>query len=139
MASLAVHRGGSVPFSGLMEGKEFTRRACVMGNWSRFVRPGFVRVEATPSPRTNVLVSAFYDPATKRIVVVIVNLRDKELVQEISIINGNLPSAFTEWTTSDSLALKQSGSLAITSKGMVTVILPAHSVKTLISGLPAIR
>ena len=121
------------PYSGLMEGKEFTRRACVMGNWSRFVRPGFMRVEATPSPRTNVLVSAFCDPVTSRLVIVLVNLRDIELQQEVSITNGKLASTFTVWTTSDALALKQSGSIAVSPKGMIVAILPARSVTTLVS------
>jgi glucuronoarabinoxylan endo-1,4-beta-xylanase len=121
------------PYSGLMENNKFTRRGCVMGNWSRFVRPGFVRVEATPSPRTNILVSAFCNQATGRLVIVLVNLRDNQLQQEGFITNGTLPSAFTVWTTSDTLALKQSGSIPVSRKGMFRLMLPARSVTTLVS------
>jgi glucuronoarabinoxylan endo-1,4-beta-xylanase len=118
-----------------MEGKEFTKRACVMGNWSRFVRPGFVRVEATPSPQANVLISAFCDQTTHRVVIVIVNLGNIELEQKILITNGTLPSTFTLWTTSDSLALEQTGNQTVSPKGMIKVILPPGSVTTLVSGI----
>jgi len=124
---------GPYPYSGLMEGKEFTRRACVIGNWSRFVRTGFVRIEATPSPRPNVLVSAFSDPSTKRLIIVLVNMGDLDIQQQMSIINGALPSSFTVWITSDALALKQSGIQEITSKGKFTITLPSRSVTTLVS------
>ena len=43
-------------------------RAYVLGNWSKFVRPGFVRVAATPLSQDYVYASAFHDPASGRIV-----------------------------------------------------------------------
>jgi O-glycosyl hydrolase len=52
------------------------------------------------------------------------------------IANGTLPATFTVWTTSDALALKQSGSLAVSSDGTFTATLPARSVTTLVSDLP---
>jgi glucuronoarabinoxylan endo-1,4-beta-xylanase len=123
-------------YSGMMIGREMTHRGWVIGNWSRFVRPGFIRVEATASPQDGVLLSAFSDPATTRMVVVIVNTRDMDLSQDVSITNGALPAAFTAWVTSGTLSLEQSGSLAVTKKGLVTVPLPARSVTTLVSVLP---
>ena len=41
---------------------QVTRRAYALGNWSRFVRPGFVRVDATPSPQTWVYVQRIHRP-----------------------------------------------------------------------------
>lgn len=124
------------PYSGLMDGKELTRRAWVLGNWSRFVRPGFVRVEATPSPQNGVSASAFSDAGTRRLVMVLVNTRGLDLPQDVSIANGRLPATFTVWTTSEALALRQSGSLAVSSDGTFTATLPARSVTTLVSDLP---
>jgi glucuronoarabinoxylan endo-1,4-beta-xylanase len=121
---------------GLTDGKDFTRRAWVLGNWSRFVRPGFIRIEATPSPQTGVSVSAFSDPATSRLVIVFVNARDLDLTQKVSIANGTLPATFTAWITSDVLALKQSGSMAVSPDGTFAATLPARSVTTLVSDLP---
>ncbi len=124
------------PYSGLTDGKNLTRRAWVIGNWSRFVRPGFVRVEATASPQPGISASAFSDPATSRLVIVLVNTRDLDLRQAVSIANGKLPTAFAVWTTSDTRALEPSGRLAVSADGTFTTTLPARSVTTLVSDLP---
>ena len=124
------------PHSGLRDGKGLTRRAWVIGNWSRFVPPGFLRVEATPSPQAEASVSAFSAPATSRLVIVLVNTQAFDLTQGVSLANGKSPDTFTVWTTSDALALKQSGRVAVAPNGTFTVTLPARSVTTLVSDLP---
>lgn len=95
-----------------------------------------MRVEATPSPQHGVSASAFADPATGRLVIVLVNKQDLHLPQAVSIANGTLPAAFAVWTTSDALALEKSGSLAISSDGTFTATLPGPIVTTLVSDLP---
>lgn len=121
---------------GLTDGRNFTKRAWVLGNWSRFVRPGFVRIEATPLPRKGVLVSAFNDPKTSRLIIVLVNSRNHDLQQHLSVVNGKSPATYTVWTTSDELALEQTGSLSVSRDGTLTATLPARSVTTLASELP---
>ena len=123
-------------YSGLMVGKELTPRGWILGHWSRFVRPGFVRVEATASPQAGILLSAFTDPATNRMVVVLVNTGGTDMPQDITVTNGMPPATFTAWVTSATMSLQQSGSLDVSRKGNVTATLPAHSVTTLVSGLP---
>ncbi len=121
---------------GLTDGTNLTRRAWVIGNWSRFVRPGYLRVQATPSPQAAISVSAFSDPATGRLVVVLVNQKSRDLQQAISVGNGLAPASFAIWTTSDAVALENTGSLAISADGTFTVALPAQSVTTLVSDIP---
>jgi O-glycosyl hydrolase len=65
-----------------------------------------------------------------------VNAQDINLLQDVSIANGALPNTFTIWTTSDTQALKQSGSLSVSSVGTFTATLPARSVTTLVSDQP---
>ena len=48
-------------------------RAWVLGNWSRFVRPGFVRVSVTAAPQNNIYLTAFTKADDGRVVVVAVN------------------------------------------------------------------
>jgi O-glycosyl hydrolase len=62
--------------------------------------------------------------------------KELNLLQDVSIANGTLPNTFTVWTTSDALALKQSGSLSVSSAGTFTATLPARSVTTLVSDQP---
>jgi glucuronoarabinoxylan endo-1,4-beta-xylanase len=131
-----INPTNSTTNDGLTDGRDFTRRAWVLGNWSRFVRPGFVRIDATPSPRKGVLVSAFVNPKTNCMVIVLVNNRNRDLSQCMSVSNGTSPSSFTVWTTSDEFALKQTGSLSASRDGTFTATLPARSVTTLVSELP---
>jgi len=81
------------------------KRAYALGNFSKFVRPGFRRIEATPEPRANVLAAAFKNRA--RIVIVAVNEKPTATNQLFRIrgrLGGRLASA-VPWVTSDDLSL----------------------------------
>ncbi|MCB9497049.1 MAG: carbohydrate binding domain-containing protein [Fibrobacteria bacterium] len=67
-----------------------TKRLWVMGNWSKYVRPGFVRVEAPVAPSPGVHLTAFRDSALTKVVLVAVNGGDSEVSQEFSIPGATL-------------------------------------------------
>ncbi len=117
----------------LTDGVNLTKRAYVLGNWSRFVRPGFVRVEATQSPTANVLVSAFTDPVTGRLVVVAVNASTADVTQAFAIAGGGAFASLTPWTTSEVLSLVAGAALPVASDGTFAAVLPARSVTTLVA------
>lgn len=117
--------------SALMLNNELTRRAYALGNFSRFVRPGFVRVQATPVPQVQVEVTAFTDPASGRVAIVLANSASNEQTQNITLTNA-LATTFTPYVTSASQALDPSAPVAVVA-GRVTVQLPALSVTTLVS------
>ena len=81
---------------------QITRRAYALGNWSRFVRPGFVRVDATASPQNYVYVTAFTDPDSGRVVIVAINLNSAD-AEQIFSIPGSLLASMTPWITSADL------------------------------------
>jgi glucuronoarabinoxylan endo-1,4-beta-xylanase len=118
---------GALTFNG-----QPTRRVYAMGNWSKFVRPGFVRVAATPIPQSSVFASAFSDPATGRVVIVVVNALGSAVDQGFTIAGGTA-STLTPWTTSATLALVAGDPVAVTD-GAFTYTLPARSVTSLVSG-----
>jgi glucuronoarabinoxylan endo-1,4-beta-xylanase len=82
-----------------------TRRAYALGNYSRFVRPGFVRVKAE-SPRPSIELSAFRDPETSRVVVVAINSSASDAALEL-VLNAASPTSLTPFVTSESVALEQ--------------------------------
>ena len=49
------------------------KRLYSMGNFSKFVRPGYVRIDATENPYGNVHLSAFKNPNTGEFAIVVVN------------------------------------------------------------------
>ena len=116
----------------LIIGGQLARRGSVLGNWSRFVRPGFVRVQATVLPQLGVNVSAFADPATGRVVVVAINTTAAELVQTFALTGGAVSTTATPWITSDDYALVAQEPIAVTD-GTFSYALPAKSVTSFVS------
>lgn len=83
-----------------------TRRAYVMGHYSRFVRPGFVRLAtSTAVPRSGVLVTAFRSAEADRIVVVAVNTGRRSAALRIAVDEVRVGDV-TPWVTSDEHALE---------------------------------
>jgi len=84
-----------------------TKRLYVMGNYSRFVRPGFLRVAATefPNPCWGVEVSAYSDPPSGNLVVVAINLDTVAHTQGFAF-DGVTTGSWTSWVTSASQSLE---------------------------------
>jgi glucuronoarabinoxylan endo-1,4-beta-xylanase len=101
-----------------------------MGNWSRFVRPGAVRVAADATAQAYVSVTAFIDPASGQVAVVAINKAAYELEQSFTIAGGAV-DAVTPWLTSDSAALQSQPALPVVDGGF-TATLPARSVTTFV-------
>ena len=85
--------------SALLEAGQLTRRAYVLGNWSRFVRPGAMRVAATATPQAYVYVTAFIDPTSDQLAIVAVNDARYALDQGFTIAGGTVAEV-TPWLTS---------------------------------------
>lgn len=63
------------------------KRLWIMGNWSRFVRPGFHRIDAPTEPSAGVYLSAFRDSVQRKFVLVATNNNSTSVTQAFSI-NG---------------------------------------------------
>jgi glucuronoarabinoxylan endo-1,4-beta-xylanase len=106
-----------------------------MGNYSRFVRPGFVRIDATSAPSTGVTLTAYKDSTLTKIVLVAINTNTSATSQAFSI-SGTVPTKVTPWITDATRDLVAQSSQTLTS-GSFTYSLPATSVTTLVFDLPA--
>jgi glucuronoarabinoxylan endo-1,4-beta-xylanase len=106
---------------------ELTKRLWAVGNYSRFVRPGWVDVGATDDG--GVLVSAFKDPASGQFAVVAVN--QGNAVSRTFALNGFTTAAVTPWVTSAGLDLARQDDIA-TDGSSFTADLPAQSVTTFV-------
>jgi glucuronoarabinoxylan endo-1,4-beta-xylanase len=115
--------------SALTQGGQMTRRAWAVANWSRFVRPGFLRVEATPQPRMYVWASAFFDPPTGRVVIVVGN--DTVGLTQTFTIAGAAITELTPWVTSADAALAAQPPVAVVDGGF-SYALPQKSVTTFV-------
>jgi glucuronoarabinoxylan endo-1,4-beta-xylanase len=106
-------------------------RAWAMGNWSRFVRPGFVRVAVTPKPQDDVYVSAFKDPAGTRVVVVALNNSPSNARSQDFTIAGGTVTQLVPWMTATGMNLVAQPPVSVVD-GAFTYTLPAQSVTTFV-------
>jgi O-glycosyl hydrolase len=105
------------------------KRLYVTGNWSKFVRPGWVRVDANVSPARGISVSAFKDPSTGAFAIVAINQNGSANSMKFSM-NGFTTSSITPWITSASDNLAAQGTFSAGSS--FSYNLPAKSVTTFV-------
>jgi glucuronoarabinoxylan endo-1,4-beta-xylanase len=108
----------------------WTKRLWVLGNYARFVRPGYMRVSTSGTMPSGVLVSAYQNPADGTLAVVAINSNTSATPLSL-YISGVVPCSITPWVTSaaDNLASKS----AITvSNARFSASLDAQSVTTFV-------
>lgn len=114
---------------GLFLGSTDTKRHYTMGNYSKFVRPGYSRVEIRGAVPTDVLLSAYSGPDGTVVVVAINKGADTSL--PIGIAGGAVPSSLTPWVTSASDDLEAQSAVPV-SNGSFTAELGASTVTTFV-------
>jgi glucuronoarabinoxylan endo-1,4-beta-xylanase len=104
------------------------KRYYTLGNYSKFVRPGFVAVEVVGNDNEDVLLSA-YKGSSGEVVVVAINRAAADVSLPISFAAGTAPGALTPYVTSadDNLA---AGAEVLVSDDAFMAALPALSVTT---------
>lgn len=86
-----------------------TKRGYCMAQFSKWVRPGYVRVEATKSPATNIFVSAYKKGNDVVIVVVNKNTSSRSLTLNIA---GSQIATWEQYTTSASKSLAKGNNIS---------------------------
>ncbi len=104
------------------------KRGYVMGQFSRFVRPGDNRIDATSGGGLGV--SAFRNASTGRFAIVVVNNTTAARTQTFAVRNMATQSV-TPWITSPGLSLAQQGTVTV-SNGAFSYGIPAQSVVTFV-------
>ena len=107
-----------------------TKRGCVMAQFARWVRPGFVRVNATYNPNPGVYVSAY--KSGSKVVIVAVNNSANSVTQTFSVTGGAAPATFNRYRTSASEDLATLSSISV-SGGSFTTSLPGQSITSFVS------
>jgi glucuronoarabinoxylan endo-1,4-beta-xylanase len=107
-----------------------TKRGCVMAQFARWVRPGYVRVNCTYNPSSNVYVVSF--KSGSKVVVVAVNTGTSSVSQTFAMSNGTAPTSMTPYRTSSSQDLATLSAIAV-SGGSFTNTLPGQSITTFVS------
>ncbi len=107
------------------------KRAYMLGNYSKFVRPGFYRIDATATPKAGVSVSAYKNSTNGTLVIVAINQNSLNVSQGFTL-NGRTAASVTPWITSASLDLAQQPDAPV-SGGSFTYNLPAFSITSFVA------
>lgn len=107
------------------------KKAYAIGQYSKFVRKGYYRVDATATPQTKVFTSAY--TGDNKVVVVAINQNTYAVNQTFNISNSKVASV-SRWTTSSSQNMQKGTDIAL-NNGSFTASLPAQSVTTYVGTL----
>ncbi len=105
-----------------------TNKGYIMGQFSKYIRPGSHRVTATYQPQANVNVQAF---AGTNNVIVALNRSPSAASLSMTVTNGSFANV-RKYTTSNSKKLRDDGAVAVTN-GSFTAPLDAQSVTTFVA------
>jgi glucuronoarabinoxylan endo-1,4-beta-xylanase len=111
---------------------DINKRLYAVGNYSRFIRPGYVRIDANANPESNVYVTAYKDNVTGKFVIVVLNT--SPLNQTLSFNLNGFPAASTviPYRTSDSENLAMLSGINV-SNNVFSATLEGRSITTFVS------
>lgn len=114
---------------GLSHAGELEPQAYGLGHYSKFVRPGFVRLELVVPARAGLTLSAYTDPESGRVIVVGVNETDEPLEQSFRFENVSALE-IEPWLTTEATPLAKQPRVPFTA--VFDYALPPLSVTTLV-------
>jgi glucuronoarabinoxylan endo-1,4-beta-xylanase len=107
-----------------------TKRMYVLGQFSRFVRPGYERIGAPTNG--NLLITAFKDTSSPNFAIVAINTNASiDVNQTFNLTNFSGVSNVTPWITSASSSLAMQSAVSV-SNSSFTYTIPAQSVVTFV-------
>ena len=109
-----------------------TKRHYTLMNYSRFIRPNYMRVEVTGAVPANVFLSAYKADTGNRVVIVAINRTTAAAMVPITIAGGTAPAMLTPWVTSSADNFISKPAVAV-SGGAFMASLPGMSVTTFVS------
>jgi glucuronoarabinoxylan endo-1,4-beta-xylanase len=107
------------------------QRAYMLGQYGKFVRPGYYRIDATHLPQTGVSVSAYQNTATGTLVIIATNYTSAAVSQAFTLTNAPTFTSVTPTTTSSTMSLSTQTAVALTGNS-ITYTLPAQSITTFV-------
>ena len=114
-----------------------TPRMYTIGNFSKFIRPGFVRVDAPPSPASGITASAYLGKSSGQLVIVVINNGSSASAMDFTIAGFQGGPNAVPWLTDGSNKLARKTPVAV-SNNAFSYQLPSKSVVTFVlQGDPA--
>ena len=113
----------------IKENGRISKRGYCMAHFTKFVRPGAVRVDATKNPVNGVNVSAYKSRNDDSLVIVAVNTNGSSQTINFTI-DGGKATSLAKYTTSTSKNLAADGNATVSENGSFSGTLESNSVST---------
>jgi glucuronoarabinoxylan endo-1,4-beta-xylanase len=107
------------------------KRMYALGNFSRFIRPGYYRIGVN-NTASMALISAYQYPNSGDIAIVAINTGTASINQSFSLTNLPVPASMTPWVTSGTLSLSNQTDVTVIGSSF-NYTLPAQSVVTFVA------
>jgi glucuronoarabinoxylan endo-1,4-beta-xylanase len=124
----ALYQDDNEGLAKLKSGGDTAKRYYTMGNYSKFVRPGYIRVDLA-SASADVLLSAYKAADGKTVVIVAINKSSGAASPKIGFAGGTAPTSCTPTVTSASDNLKDGAAVTV-ADGVLTASLASKTVTT---------
>jgi glucuronoarabinoxylan endo-1,4-beta-xylanase len=108
---------------------QWSKRLWAMGNYSRFVRPGFNRIDTAGTPPSGVALSAYTNTLNGQVVIVVINSNNSATPLSLYFPGNNVPCSLTPYETSANDNLTQLSNVSV-SGSRVSVTLDPMSIVT---------
>jgi glucuronoarabinoxylan endo-1,4-beta-xylanase len=103
----------------------------VMGQYSKFIQPGYVRVSATANPISGVFVSAYSNASPAHYAIVVINANSTTESLTFALSNGSGVTSLTPYQSTSSAGLAAQSAVNV-SGGQFSYTLPAQSIVTFV-------
>ncbi|MBU0472969.1 MAG: T9SS type A sorting domain-containing protein [Bacteroidetes bacterium] len=112
---------------------EVTKKGYVMSQFSRFIRPGFYRIECSVAPTSSlVAVTSYKDPLSSKIVLVAINNSSSQVEQNFRIQGSGLSLTFIPYSTTENKNCEKGSEFNVTD-GQFKFSLEPESITTFVS------
>ncbi len=106
------------------------KRVYGLGNYAKFVRPGYIRVDVAGEPKS-VQVSSFKNPADNTVVIVVLNSGSSSVTLPVFVAGASWPASVTPYVTDASHNLAAQSPITVTAANF-TATVGAQSVTTFV-------
>lgn len=114
---------------------KIAKRLYTIGQYSRFIRPGWQRIAATANPVSGVYVTAYKDPTSGKFAIVAMN--ESSTSQALTYaLDGFSPASVTPYTTSATQNLAEGAKIAVSGSSF-TASLAGNSITTFVGEINA--
>ena len=118
-------------YSLIKEDGNISKRGYCFANYSKFVRPGYVKVDATVNPDNGIYVTAY--KGDNKAVIVAINKSNAQVTKKFNVSNGTIKSV-DRYRTSANENLAKTANMELTGNGFYAS-LPANTVSTFVCSL----